>query len=1255
MGKDVRKSICKQCLGGVLTCVLLLGSIPITSAFGLESEEEKRTVLTYNDTGVEELRLNAVAEEVWEKGFQNFEVWSNEEGYENPLEAFERNSMVYVSSAETSDVPVAVLEESASTISLEQYNGDGGEYYLWRYCTAEQKIENISAEELTDGLDSQRYNQEDMTNGFWVRAEVPIGLQKWETEKEVNPDLTKNEEVAEEQVTKEEVEALEEEKKSTYAMEKKNTYVINELERIFEPEFQFSVGENNVNPYISGNLISFYNPKTGGGVPGPGIWTDSSSSYAFGINLKTFPKKKVSLKSNWTVRAKFTTGTIPAKSRKIIQLLIFDPNNTSLAGGTLEQGNTYANRHGSWFGANNEQERSGWKYQKLNDNVEYFKNGAIVLFRYSYNEAKNKGVLSIVDEASGYSYSSTEFTPTDLGCLRLGGQVFWGYGSQTTAAYNSYPMGPVDIEFLGFSYDEYMPQIVSYQWYKVEEGVENKIDENTLVQERDLLRVKIVAKNATAQYTQIPMRFKLSDDTEQAITQNIDIAGSGLEGDGTETILTNAEQTFVFDVKAASSNVGEPAVLGLMMQDDFFEEKYYMQLSTGTIPIPTPYTITYVQNLPEGSTIVTSSIPEKAVVAAGMSIALPSSVVAETTTHRYTLLGWKLDNTGDLLTGDYEPTADVTMHAVWSEPEPIIYTITYNQNLPEGAVIISGTIPETEAVMAGQPVMLPSNAVALAGTKSYALQGWLLDGTEEVLTGKYTPMKDVIISAVWREIDHICPYTLDLATRIVKDGNGNTVADGSDSDLTDGASFDKATSVLTISGYNLFSKCSESHTHTLIITGEDKTINLSLEGYSSNITRFNAVIKDVRARGVYLGYLNSLTFEGVNEFGGKAEDTKSEYFKEGISWNFGAQFGYKIKDNASVVVYSDRDGNTFAPIRDSSNDIKENVGLNGNNIHALLLSMESVSSTDNDLYVIGNSNGDSGNVKKVTIPAGMKQIAMLDNLNGNWLTGQIEIKDNNAASANSYVYGLEQDNTSTEESDTRYDFNNVYGKNFALDASGLDSNAGIGRYYAVRLPKKIRQLNISVPTRIVFNIYTNGADNKNGDHGFIAPEYQLKNQSYIVEDSFSYSEGEITKTLEFGKTYESVDISYLGITESKEKNSQYILRGYGSIGQTQMSEIVEENPIVCLEAEGCGVTTDRITLDSKQNHINPQSWFTANAASGEGTSSVGISRLQLKVPQAYIEATIEESKRWYQEPKQVVEEDMVLRGYHTIKLNFLLK
>lgn len=77
-------------IAGTVALILLVGCVPLTSAFGLgKDNKEEPTRLIYQEDGmVEEYAPTQDAIASWEMGFHEFKSQLEDEGYENICSAF---------------------------------------------------------------------------------------------------------------------------------------------------------------------------------------------------------------------------------------------------------------------------------------------------------------------------------------------------------------------------------------------------------------------------------------------------------------------------------------------------------------------------------------------------------------------------------------------------------------------------------------------------------------------------------------------------------------------------------------------------------------------------------------------------------------------------------------------------------------------------------------------------------------------------------------------------------------------------------------------------------------------------------------------------------------------------------------------------------------------------------------------------------------------------------------------------------------
>ncbi|RHR25815.1 hypothetical protein DWX43_16960 [Clostridium sp. AF19-22AC] len=467
-----------------------------------------------------------------------------------------------------------------------------------------------------------------------------------------------------------------------------------------------------------------------------------------------------------------------------------------------------------------------------------------------------------------------------------------------------------------------------------------------------------------------------------------------------------------------------------------------------------------------------------------------------------------------------------------------------------------------------------------------------------------------------------CLFTLDISTCEVKNNMGEIIASPTKECVGYQYEYNKLCDVCYILP-DLFEQCkisSEGHSHQLVVTGTNDMSGIYISAGNTNV-----IIDNLQGGVLDPRLYKSLTFEGNNFLRNPVEAS--------TTLTIDSEGEVILADGATVAVGTEKKDET--PI----------INMDGKYIYdkvrILDLIMDKEVENDKNLTIGGRT---------VKIPSGCSRVAVLDQPDGTWLNGNVSIMEDDEK----YVRGFAE-RTSDSSYDTAYSDGNLYGDSFGL--TGCDSVAsGYGLYQAVRLSNVVKQLSISIPTRVVFNVYTNGTEES--DYGFLATKGEVKNESYKYEDSYTYTEGTVSKTIDFGKSYQGVDVQYAGIEVNTDKNkdNQYILREYGKVGKEVMDALSDSKPIVCLEANGTGSTEGTVLLDEISAPTTPVAWFTAKEAQVSGNTVIpGISTLQLSVPKIYRDAADNHETditRWYQQPKEVVEDGMVLRGYHKLKLHF---
>lgn len=95
------------------------------------------------------------------------------------------------------------------------------------------------------------------------------------------------------------------------------------------------------------------------------------------------------------------------------------------------------------------------------------------------------------------------------------------------------------------------------------------------------------------------------------------------------------------------------------------------------------------------------------------------------------------------MTGEYTPTANITLYAVWVASA----TVTFDANG-------HGTAPEAVTVAQGEAVELPN-----LETRDYRFLGWAETPTAKIgVTGSYTVKQNVTLYAVWESLGSVIGY-----------------------------------------------------------------------------------------------------------------------------------------------------------------------------------------------------------------------------------------------------------------------------------------------------------------------------------------------------------------------------------------------------------------------------------------------------------------------------------------------------------------
>ena len=593
------------------------------------------------------------------------------------------------------------------------------------------------------------------------------------------------------------------------------------------------------------------------------------------------------------------------------------------------------------------------------------------------------------------------------------------------------------------------------------------------------------------------------------------------------------------------------------------------------------YTVSYDGN---GGT------PERASDTVLKGDAIASFPTAEHPDH-YIFKGWFTEaEGGSEVKAPYTPVTDVTLYAHWETT----YKVLYSAGNGSGEITDSQSPYQKDAYV----VVLDKGNLTPPG-QEWVFSGWessipVLVGTEEKQQLKPNdtfrmPGQDVTLTAKWSNtISDVCPLILDVVAGTLKNAKNENITNGL-----------AVTSKAIIMTGDAFVSCNANHTHELEIVGNtDKSV--TIEG--SEDTKFNITVKGVNAKQLNLDNFGMVTF-GSNA--GDMDNLFTDINGEGLVIGENIT-GIKINEGSTVSAVADKGKE---PILGTTGKAKK-----------LVLTLYSKAAEDLDLSINGTS---------FTIPANYQMISVLDNMDGIWLKDDVTVTD--PVTGKTFVRGLAEGDQDSKYLDPSYSANNIYGNTFGLTGNNTaDTNGIYGRYQAVRIPEAVNQLKITVPTRIIFNIYTSGLNG--AEKGFIAPTAVLNNESASFEDSILI-DGE---QKDYGRKQHVANVNYQGI--QTRATSSYSLVDFAAVTAEQMAK-PSTHPLVALEALANVSGEKRISLDDGAGTVD-KVWF--GAPYGEST-------IQLTVPSAY---TDPQTKRYYQEPSDITDNTIVLNGFHTMKFSF---
>ncbi|WP_044297569.1 InlB B-repeat-containing protein [Robinsoniella peoriensis] len=208
MEKKMNNKNVRRILAYLLAVCICIGGIPIAYALGDEHSAENKTLLTYNDSGTEVDVFEPSEEfnEAWSIGLEKAAEQLASEGYENLEVANEKDVMIYVSKGGSEDsagyIKINIDETQEVKVPyMEKYDGNGGNYNLWRLCKAvkvEQDMKNGQMEkehESTEPLqETEEIIKKESLEYFWVRTDslIEIDSTKEETGNTEHVEDTKN-------------------------------------------------------------------------------------------------------------------------------------------------------------------------------------------------------------------------------------------------------------------------------------------------------------------------------------------------------------------------------------------------------------------------------------------------------------------------------------------------------------------------------------------------------------------------------------------------------------------------------------------------------------------------------------------------------------------------------------------------------------------------------------------------------------------------------------------------------------------------------------------------------------------------------------------------------------------------------------------------------------------------------------------------------------------------------------------------------
>lgn len=437
---------CKRRLVTILVLSIIVGNVLGVNA--LEGGEESNrahinSVLRYEETDenykLKEFYPNEEAQKQWEIGFQEFENQMKQRDLISISEAFDENDMVYVSTelSEEEENPIYLVSNENIPDGLKLYDGQGGEYYLWRYCKA-----TITPQvELAEDDDLRQITSEDTDEKyFWVRTAAKVALEKnvigdekenWDDNSSDSSEANQNKEINDisdtADITNNQLKNEEDiETTNAFATSSSDRYT-SLLDEYFDTENITVNGSpanlsNNVNASISAKGFTVFEPNSNGGIPTSqeisGLWSTRSSIRS---------RKKVPLRKSWVMIIGLESNRFQLRGSwdKTQAFVVLE--DVGVAAGAVAESlhvpDHYNDSH--WAG--------GWALDNIDDDIgemgRGFTSGTFttgndedIIINYDYYPG---GKATLTATAYSLSKEVTFYPSSDSTYIRLEGRQYW--------------------------------------------------------------------------------------------------------------------------------------------------------------------------------------------------------------------------------------------------------------------------------------------------------------------------------------------------------------------------------------------------------------------------------------------------------------------------------------------------------------------------------------------------------------------------------------------------------------------------------------------------------------------------------------------------------------------------------------------------------------------------------------------------------------------------------------------------------------